>query len=194
MNRTDILNKVLEYTTKDRNATHGEPEDLFRQIAEVWSAMLGISISSHQVALLMAALKIVRAIQNPTHEDNWIDLAGYAACGAECVPERNEWLEEGHKLCEEMFGKLAEQNKEAEEDSLLSPILDCNWPSNAIPAIHTLIKTTNQAYCKWGVKLDGCESWLSGARLCIAPAGNIPQYHDPWQAWVWVSPKEQIDT
>jgi hypothetical protein len=35
------------------------------------------------VALMMAWLKIVRASGNPGHEDSFVDLAGYAACGAE---------------------------------------------------------------------------------------------------------------
>lgn len=36
-----------------------------------------------QVALMLAELKVVRAWGNPTHADNWCDLAGYAACGGE---------------------------------------------------------------------------------------------------------------
>lgn len=104
MDRKQILTKALDCVTKDRNATHGEPEDSFKQIASVWSAMLGVEISSHQVALLMAALKIVRAQQNPAHEDNWVDLAGYAACGAECVrvpvAPSQDWETAGRIKCD----------------------------------------------------------------------------------------------
>ncbi|QXN72463.1 hypothetical protein RCTHUNDERBIRD_54 [Rhodobacter phage RcThunderbird] len=28
-------------------------------------------------------MKLVRATNSPAHVDNWADLAGYAACGAE---------------------------------------------------------------------------------------------------------------
>jgi hypothetical protein len=31
----------------------------------------------------MALLKLARVRVNPGHVDNWLDLAGYAACGAE---------------------------------------------------------------------------------------------------------------
>jgi hypothetical protein len=32
---------------------------------------------------MMVDLKTVRAWGNPSHHDNWIDVAGYAACGGE---------------------------------------------------------------------------------------------------------------
>ena len=87
MNRTEILNQAIKITTKDRNNTHGEPEDSFRKIAAIWSAILDKPIAPYTVALLMAGLKIARAAGKPDNPDNWVDLAGYAACGAECVPE-----------------------------------------------------------------------------------------------------------
>jgi hypothetical protein len=36
------------------------------------------------VAAMLALLKIARLQQSPNHRDSWVDLAGYAACGAEC--------------------------------------------------------------------------------------------------------------
>jgi hypothetical protein len=32
---------------------------------------------------MMSLLKLARIRSNPGHSDNWIDLAGYAACGGE---------------------------------------------------------------------------------------------------------------
>ena len=55
----------------------------FSCIAKIWSSILRVEIKSWEVALMMAGLKIARAAYNPDHEDNWIDLAGYAACGGE---------------------------------------------------------------------------------------------------------------
>jgi uncharacterized protein DUF6378 len=34
------------------------------------------------VALCLGAMKIARLTAAPGHRDSWIDLAGYAACGA----------------------------------------------------------------------------------------------------------------
>lgn len=83
MIRTGILNAAIQAVTIDRAATHGDVEDNFNAIAEIWTARLGIRVTAHQVAIMLIDLKTVRAWNNPAHEDNWIDMAGYAACGAE---------------------------------------------------------------------------------------------------------------
>jgi hypothetical protein len=84
MNRADILATASEYVTKDRAATHGDAEDNFRRIADLWNAYLGVDdITSIDVAVMLALLKVARIRSNPTHADNWIDIAGYAACGGE---------------------------------------------------------------------------------------------------------------
>jgi len=83
MNRSDTLAAASQAVTVDRAATHGDVEDNFATLARVWSARLGQHITAAQVAIMMIDLKAVRAWGNPAHEDNWIDMAGYAACGAE---------------------------------------------------------------------------------------------------------------
>jgi hypothetical protein len=84
MNRADILATASEYVTIDRAATHGDAEDNFRRIADLWTAYLGVDdITSIDVAVMLALLKVARIRSNPTHADNWIDIAGYAACGGE---------------------------------------------------------------------------------------------------------------
>lgn len=82
MNRTETLEAAQSVVT-GRGRTHGEPENSFRDIARHWSIILGVEVRPHQVALCMTAMKIVRAGGNPDNPDNWIDQAGYAACGAE---------------------------------------------------------------------------------------------------------------
>lgn len=84
MKRADILATASEYVTIDRAATHGDAEDNFRRIAELWNAYMGIDeITPIDVAVMLALLKMARIRSNPTHADNWIDIAGYAACGGE---------------------------------------------------------------------------------------------------------------
>lgn len=84
MKRADILATASEYVTTDRAATHGDAEDNFRRTAKLWSAYMGVdTISATDVAVMLALLKVARIRQNPTHQDNWIDIAGYAACGGE---------------------------------------------------------------------------------------------------------------
>ena len=81
--RANILASARRAVTIDRAATHGRAEDVFGQIAAIWSARLGQAITPAQVAIMMVDLKTVRAWGNAGHADNWIDIAGYAACGAE---------------------------------------------------------------------------------------------------------------
>lgn len=81
--RAQILDTAKQYVTKDRNASHGEPEDTFGVIAGLWSAYLGAEVSPADVCNLMVLLKVARAKANPMHDDSWVDIAGYAACGAE---------------------------------------------------------------------------------------------------------------
>ena len=85
MTREECLDAASKAVLSDRNDQYGEPEDSFSAIAGMWSVYLGRPVSSCDVACMMALLKIVRAKQNPQHDDSWVDIAGYAACGAECA-------------------------------------------------------------------------------------------------------------
>lgn len=87
MTRSEILSSAADCVLRDRAATHGEPEDGFEAIEAVWQALDMArgkrSRAASDVALYLAGLKLVRAATNPEHSDNWVDLAGYAACGGE---------------------------------------------------------------------------------------------------------------
>lgn len=81
--RATILDAAAQAVTVDRAATHGALENSFAQIAAIWSVRLGLPVTPDQVAILLIDLKTVRAWGNPRHADNWVDIAGYAACGGE---------------------------------------------------------------------------------------------------------------
>ena len=83
MIRAAILDQARECICVDRQATYGDPHEHFTAVANVWSVLLGVRIEAHQVPLLMAGLKLVRASINPKHIDSWVDLAGYAALAGE---------------------------------------------------------------------------------------------------------------
>lgn len=83
MNRKECLDAAGEAVLKNRQSVYGPPEQSFADTAKVWSVILGVKISDWQVALCLVGLKVVRAKASPDHADNWADLAGYAACGAE---------------------------------------------------------------------------------------------------------------
>lgn len=87
--RSELLHKAEEIITKDRNNSYGEPDQDFARIAELWSTYLGHSVKPHDVAAMMIMLKLSRISWNPTHEDSWLDAAGYAACGFETMKLRH---------------------------------------------------------------------------------------------------------
>lgn len=83
MNREQILDQARECVTGQRPQDYGKVEDNFCTIASLWGAYLDKTISCEDVAALMVLLEIAR-IKGGSTSDSWIDVAGYAACGAEC--------------------------------------------------------------------------------------------------------------
>ena len=95
MNRAQTLDTAKAYVSTDRQADHGRPEDTFARIARLWNAYLGLKIESYDAAAMMVLLKIARIRHAPGNDDNWCDLAGYAACGAELATESSLQSYEG---------------------------------------------------------------------------------------------------
>lgn len=83
MTRAEILDKAKSYVVGDREQDYGSPESNFGRIANLWTAFLNVSISPTDVAAMLALLKIARIASGHAKDDNWVDLAGYAACGGE---------------------------------------------------------------------------------------------------------------
>lgn len=85
MTRAECLHTAEEIVTKDRNSQYGEPEDCFALIAKLWTAYTAVNLSSADVAAMMIMLKVARVRNGKAKDDSWVDIAGYAACGAECA-------------------------------------------------------------------------------------------------------------
>lgn len=83
MNRAEILEAAAKCVTDSRARDHGSAEENFSLIAQFWSAYLGITVLPHDVGNLMALLKIARGKANPTHDDSYVDGAGYLALAGE---------------------------------------------------------------------------------------------------------------
>lgn len=85
MTRKECLDAAGKAVLTDRAREYGHPEDSFALIAALWSRYTGCDISTADVAAMMILLKLARVEGNPRHMDSWVDIAGYAACGAECA-------------------------------------------------------------------------------------------------------------
>lgn len=96
--RQEFLETVRNFVCKDRNVTHGDAEDNFRVISQLWNVYLHNSkcepasqdLNSVDVAIMMCLFKTARLMANPKNMENWHDLAGYAACGGGIVMKRLE--------------------------------------------------------------------------------------------------------
>ena len=93
--RKSILEAAEKCVCGDRDQQYGSPEDSFKAIASMWNSYLyakGLiknssskwkGIKPDDVAAMMVLFKIARVATGQNKADNWIDAAGYAACGGE---------------------------------------------------------------------------------------------------------------
>ncbi len=90
--RQQLLREAEALVTGDRNNAYGPPTQDFDRTAIMWTAYLDGRriLEAHDVAAMMILLKLSRISWDPTNRDSWVDIAGYAACGYECVEARHE--------------------------------------------------------------------------------------------------------
>ncbi len=90
--KKDILEAAIECVTGNREQDYGKAEDNFNTIADFWEAYIkkccvgsdiDVCVRPEDVAAMMILLKVARVSSGHAKEDNWIDIAGYAACGGE---------------------------------------------------------------------------------------------------------------
>ena len=93
MTRSEVLHAAEVCVCGQREEDYGTPEDSFRVIGELWETYLKakcigdpqteVCIVPEDVAAMLGLLKIARIATGHGKSDNWVDLAGYAACGGE---------------------------------------------------------------------------------------------------------------
>ncbi len=90
--RESVLDEAKGLITGDRNNTYGPPHQDFQRSASAATAYGyrgpdGRELQAHDIAILVSLVKISRLMWTPGKRDSWVDMAGYAACGYECVVE-----------------------------------------------------------------------------------------------------------
>lgn len=89
MNRKQCLDAAFA-AVYSRPDDYGPPEKNFERIAALWNVLLGPKLGEHpisaaDVAMMQIAVKLARLVENPEHDDSWVDIAGYSGCGAEIM-------------------------------------------------------------------------------------------------------------
>lgn len=89
--KKSVLEAAIQ-TVADRGVPYGGVEDNFGRIARMWNQHLVnrglLETATHglgpdDVAMMMILMKVARLQALPSHQDSWVDVAGYAACGGE---------------------------------------------------------------------------------------------------------------
>lgn len=86
MKRAEILEAARVCVCGEREQDYGTPEDSFNLIASLWTVYTNVPITTKDVAMMMALLKVAR-IKAGDKADSFVDLAGYAACAGEIATD-----------------------------------------------------------------------------------------------------------
>lgn len=116
MIREQILETAIKTVCQDRQDRYGAVENNFQMIADFWSTYLNVSVTAVDVAMMMGMLKIARIRTGKFTQDNFVDLAGYAACGAEVVElDASKKQDETLQKLQHVKELIAERDESREE-------------------------------------------------------------------------------
>lgn len=84
--RSDLLSEAIQVLSQ-RGEHYGDVAADFSRVATLWSSLYSADrdYEPHEVAMHMICVKLSRLVESPGLRDNWLDIAGYAACGWEAV-------------------------------------------------------------------------------------------------------------
>jgi hypothetical protein len=88
----DPLDQAKALIDGDRARQHGDAEALHSTVAKLWEAYLGrgcgLAISTDQVLVMLALLKIARTQHGETNRDDYVDALGYIALAGRIIDKR----------------------------------------------------------------------------------------------------------
>ncbi len=86
MDKLDALDAAIA-AVEARGENYGSVLENHERIAALWSVVFDQRVTPEQVVLAMTCLKVARLMETPSHEDSWVDICGYGACGAEIATD-----------------------------------------------------------------------------------------------------------
>jgi hypothetical protein len=86
----ECLSQAITLSANDRQKDYGDKVDNHNNIARLWSAYLDTDIKAHDVAIMMALLKMARTKLGAVSKDTYIDMAAYSAIAGEIKFKENK--------------------------------------------------------------------------------------------------------
>ena len=78
-----FLSEAIRLSGTDRQKDYGDKIENHNNIARLWSAYLDVKVEAHDVAIMMALLKMVRTKLGAVSKDTYIDMSAYSAIAGE---------------------------------------------------------------------------------------------------------------
>ena len=79
----EFLARASTLVAGDREKDYGDKVHNHNNIAKLWSAYLDVKIEAHDVAIMMALLKVARTKLGAVSKDTYIDMSAYSAIAGE---------------------------------------------------------------------------------------------------------------
>ena len=86
----EFLSEASRLVGVDREKDYGDKVDNHNNIARLWSAYLDVEVKAHDVAIMMALLKMARTKLGKVSKDTYIDMAAYSAIAGEIKFKENK--------------------------------------------------------------------------------------------------------
>ena len=84
MSRRDkVLHEANKLISQDRNKQYGDPHTNMLMISRAWSELLGHTVQTWQVPVMLAQMKLARISSGGYKEDSIVDAIGYLALASE---------------------------------------------------------------------------------------------------------------
>ena len=92
MKTKQFLSEAIRLSGTDRQKDYGDKIENHNNIARLWSAYLDVKVEAHDVAIMMALLKMARTKLGAVSKDTYIDMSAYSSIAGEIKfgGEKNE--------------------------------------------------------------------------------------------------------
>ena len=86
MKAMEVLEEAIALIHGQRADDYGDAQSSFQRMADLVNPIIRKAdgnLTASDMAIVMIQVKIARLQESPDHEDSWVDIAGYAALGAQ---------------------------------------------------------------------------------------------------------------